>query len=101
MFQETIQRGIVPGALVLLFCVAANADVSRKQAQEAIGRIAGFNLPSKSVRVGSVTMTAADTADVNAELQLVFRLLQKSDGVWSVKEIRTGQDLWEDVAALA
>ena len=88
--------------LLLLVCVgSARADISRSQARRVITRMAGFNLPNSAVNVTSVNSTAADAAEASADLQLVFRLVQNENGIWSIAEIRTGQDLWEDVRLLA
>ena len=88
--------------LFLLVCVGSvRADISRSQARRIIARMAGFNLPDSAVNVTSVNSTAADAAEASADLQLVFRLVQNEDGIWSIAEIRTAQDLWEDVHLLA
>jgi hypothetical protein len=88
--------------LLLLVCVGSvRADISRSQARRVITRMAGINLPSSAVNVTSVNSNAADAAEASADLQLVFRLVQNEDGIWSIAEIRTGQDLWEDVRLLA
>ena len=88
--------------LVLVVCVGSvRADISRSQARKIIARMAGFNLPSKAVNVTAINSTGAETSEASADLQLVFRLAQNEDGVWRVVEIRTGQDLWEDVGVLA
>jgi hypothetical protein len=88
--------------LLLVICTGSvRADLSRSQARKAITRMAGFNLPSKAVNISSINSTAADSAEASADLQLVFRLVQNEDGIWRVAEMRTGQDLWEDVGVLA
>jgi hypothetical protein len=42
----------------------------------------------------------ADSADVSAELEMVFRL-RLYEGHWQLQEIRVGQDRWEQLAAIA
>jgi hypothetical protein len=63
--------------------------------------MAGFNLPSNAVNITSMNSTGANAAEASADLQLAFRLAQNEDGIWRVAEVRTGQDLWEDVGVIA
>jgi len=92
---------------VLACCVlagtsaAAKADLSAKQARNALRRVAGLELPSSAVRVKSVSVSGASAATVTAELRSVFRFESNDQGQWHVAEIRTGQDRWEDANLIA
>src|ERR1044071_259609 len=89
--------------LFLLLCGAADyarADLSQKQARKVIQTMAGWSLPSDSVRIRSVNSSTAETAEVSAEIETVFRLTLR-DGRWRLSEIRTGQDRWERLETIA
>lgn len=96
--------------LILVFLVAlltpihARADLSpnlsQRQARKVIQTVAGWSLPSHSVRIRSVRSNTAETADVTAEIETVFRLTER-EGRWQLSEIRTGQDRWERLETLA
>jgi len=86
--------------LLIASPVQARADLSQKQARKVIQTMAGWSLPGDSVRIRSVESKTADTAEVSAELQTVFRLTQR-EGRWQLSEIRTGQDRWERLEILA
>src|SRR5215208_1235830 len=86
--------------LLIASPVQARADLSQKQARKVIQTMAGWSLPGDSVRIRSVESKTADTAEVSAELQTVFRLTQR-EGRWQLSEIRTGQDRWERLEVLA
>jgi hypothetical protein len=79
---------------------STRADLSQKQARKVIQTMAGWSLPSGSVRIRSVNSSTAETADVSAEIETVFRLTLR-DGRWRLSEIRTGQDRWERLETLA
>lgn len=90
----------------LLLCLTGpvtpvRADISQKQARKAISRIAGFKLPENAVRVRSLSASGDNLAEANAELELVFRLVQNSTGEWRIQDIRAGQDRWEALDLLA
>jgi len=88
------------GALVIASAVETRADLSKKQARKTIQTVAGWSLPSDAVRVQSVRSASADSADVSAELEVVFRL-RLYEGHWQLREIRVGQDRWEQLAVIA
>ncbi|HJP91896.1 MAG TPA: type II secretion system protein GspG [Pyrinomonadaceae bacterium] len=85
---------------VLVSPVEARADLSQKQARKVIQTIAGWSLPNDSVHVRSVKSSGTESAEVNAEMELVFRLTLR-DGHWQLREIRTGQDRWERLDLIA
>jgi hypothetical protein len=86
----------------LLICgpVEARADLSKKQARKAIQNVAGWSLPSDDVRVQSIRSSSAESAEVSAEIETVFRL-RLFEGHWQLREIRVGQDRWEQLAEIA
>jgi len=92
--------------LILVFVVAlfipiqARADLSQKQARKVIQTMAGWSLPSDSVRIRSVGSSTSETAEVSAEIETVFRLTLRQ-GRWQLSEIRSGQDRWERLEILA
>lgn len=75
-------------------------DLSQSQARKVIQTVAGWSLPSDSVRIRSVRSNTAETAEVSAEIETVFRLTFR-EGRWQLSEIRTGQDRWERLEILA
>jgi type II secretion system (T2SS) protein G len=95
------------GALFVLVCgvigivsIEARAALSKKQARKVIQTVAGWSLPSDAVRIDSIRSSSAASADVSAELELVFRL-RLYEGRWELREIRVGQDVWEQLAMIA
>ena len=86
--------------IALATAVSTRADLSQKQARKVIQTIAGWSLPSDSVRIRSLRSDTAETAEVSAEIKTVFRLTLR-EGRWQLSEIRTGQDRWERLEMLA
>src|SRR5215203_158582 len=86
--------------LAIVSPISVRAELSQKQARKVIQTMAGWSLPSDDVRVQSVTTSSAESADVAAEIQAVFRLRLR-DGHWELREIRTGQDRWEQLEVIA
>src|ERR1043165_1137446 len=94
--------------LLVLFCglvvaataVDARADLSQKQARKVIQTMGGWSLPKDAVRVRSVQSSGAESAEVRAEMELVFRLALR-DGHWRLREIRVGQERWERLDLIA
>lgn len=86
--------------IALTTAVSIRADLSQKQARKVIQTMAGWSLPSNSVRIRSVNSSTAETAEVSAEIETVFRLTLR-EGRWRLSEIRTGQDRWEQLETLA
>jgi hypothetical protein len=76
------------------------ANLSQKDARKAIQTMFGASLPSSAVRVEHIRSGAEGTAEVTAEIQAVFRARQ-ADGHWRLREIRTGQDTWEQLETIA
>ena len=60
----------------------------------------GASLPSSAVRVNRVSAGAEGVAEATAEIQAVFRVKQ-TDGRWRLREVRTGQDTWEQLDLIA
>ena len=101
--------GIIRQNLILLaaaFLVAllipdsARADLNQKQARKVIQTMTGWSLPNSAVRVRSVKWSGAESIEVSAEMELVFRLTLR-DGRWRLREIRVGQDRWERLDLIA
>jgi hypothetical protein len=86
--------------LALIIPTQARADLSQKEARKVIRTIGGWSLPNDSVRVRSIGSNSVETAEANAELEIVFRL-QLREGRWRLNEIRTGQDSWEQLEVIA
>ena len=89
-------------ALLLAFVspILARADLSRNQARKVIQTMAGWSLPGSAVRVRSVESSSNESAEVSAEIQVVFRL-RLQEGHWQLREIRTGPDRWERLEVIA
>ncbi|HEX6718308.1 MAG TPA: type II secretion system protein GspG [Pyrinomonadaceae bacterium] len=90
----------------MLFCslvvstVHARGDLSQKQARKVIQTIAGWSLPNDAVRIQSIRSSSAESAEVSAEIEVVFRL-RLQGGHWQLREIRVGQDRWERLDVIA
>ena len=63
--------------------------------------MAGFELTSGAVRVKTITDTSKTTADVTAELRIVFRFEQDSEASWRAAEVRIAPDRWEEVDVIS
>jgi Type II secretion system (T2SS), protein G len=95
-----MRRNVFILAFVLFISTQARADLSQKDARKLIQTMAGWSLPSDSVRIQSIRSNSAEVAEVSAEMQMVFRL-RLVEGHWQLSEIRTGQDRWERLDVLA
>ena len=89
----------------LLLCgfitpLEARADISQKNARKVIQTVLGWSLPSNSVRVESIRSSSAESAEVSAEIETVFRL-RLYEGHWQLREIRTAPDRWEQLEVIA
>jgi hypothetical protein len=88
---------------VLLLAVAgppsARADLSQKQARKAVQTMGGWSLPGSAVRL-QIRSNGAETAEVSAEIETVFRL-RLYQGHWQLREIRTASDRWERLEVIA
>lgn len=90
-----------------VFCIIAcsaaevRADLKPSQARKSITRMAGFELTNGAVRVKSVTMSTASTAEAAAEIRTVFKLQKDPQGNWRVAEIRTKPNVWEEIDFIA
>ena len=100
MNLEKVSKVFLVIALFTLSAVSVKADLSPSQARKALTRIPGFEIKSSSVRVKSVSGDPAASV-VNAEVKTVFKFETDKGGKWRVAEIRTGQDRWERVDAIA
>src|ERR671919_563413 len=72
---------------------SAHADISQSQARKAIQTMGGWSLPGSAVRL-QIRSNSAESAEVSAEIQTVFRL-RLYEGHWQLREIRTAPDRWE------
>ena len=88
------------GLLVIATAIETRADVSRKDARKALQTMFGWSLPGDSVRIDSIRSSGAETAEVSAEIQTVFRL-RLNEGHWQLREIRTAPDRWEQLEVIA
>jgi len=94
-----------PFVILLLLCgllipVEARADISQKNARKVIQTMLGWSLPGDAVRIHSIRSSGAESAEVSAEIQTVFRL-RLNEGRWELREIRTGPDRWEQLEVIA
>lgn len=89
--------------LLILFTAAYSvpSNISQKQARKAIARLAGFNLEEQAIDIDVANATDAHSANVSADVDVVFRAARKKDGEWVVQEFRTGPGNWEDVSTVA
>jgi hypothetical protein len=88
--------------IVLLAIVgptSVRADLSEKQARKAIQTMGGWSLPGSAVRL-QIRSNSAESAEVSAEIQAVFRL-RLYEGHWQLREIRTAPDRWEQLEIIA
>lgn len=88
------------GLLLTLGAIEARADISRKNARKVIQTMLGWSLPGDAVRIQSIRSSGAESAEVSAEIQTVFRL-RLSEGHWELREIRTAPDRWEQLEVIA
>jgi hypothetical protein len=79
--------------------VSARADLSEKQARKVIQTMGGWSLPGSAVRL-QIRSNSADSAEVSAEIETVFRL-RLYEGHWQLREIRTAPDRWERLEVIA
>jgi hypothetical protein len=98
-FTRVHLRLIIVPLLMVVGSIPARADLSQKQARKVIQTLAGWSLPGSAVRL-SIRSNSAESAEVSAEIQTVFRL-RLFDGHWQLKEIRTAPDRWEQLEVIA
>lgn len=91
---------LLTAAFALATPLDARADLSKSDARKVIRTMAGWSLPGDAVRIESINSSSGDIAEVNAEIQAVFRL-RSHEGHWELREIRTGPDHWEQLEVLA
>ncbi|HEX5604783.1 MAG TPA: type II secretion system protein GspG [Pyrinomonadaceae bacterium] len=94
-----------PFVILLLLCgllipIEARADISQKNARKVIQTMLGWSLPGDAVRIQSIRSSGAESAEVSAEIQTVFRL-RLNEGRWELREIRTAPDRWEQLDVIA
>jgi hypothetical protein len=87
--------------LLALSATQARADLSNKQARRLIANAPGFSLPTSAVHLDKLSTNNESQAEGTAQLEFVFRLTQNRARLWSLKEIRTGQERWEPVELMA
>ena len=85
-----------PFVILLLLCgllipVEARADISQKNARKVIQTMLGWSLPGDAVRIHAIQSSGAESAEVSAEIQAVFRL-RLNEGSWELREIRTAPE---------
>ncbi|HKG47797.1 MAG TPA: type II secretion system protein GspG [Pyrinomonadaceae bacterium] len=78
----------------------ARADLSRSNARKVLQTMLGWSLPSNAVRINSIRSSSAESAEVSADIQTVFRL-RLNEGNWQLREIRTAPDRWERLEVIA
>jgi len=88
------------GLLVIPSAVEARAGISQKEARRVLQNMFGWSLPSAAVRIQSIRSSGAESAEVSAEIQTVFRL-RLNEGHWELREIRTAPDRWEQLEVIA
>ena len=91
---------LVVASLCAAFYTEAAADLSGGEARRLIARMGGIELPTSAVRVRSIS-SMGTSAVVEAQIETAFRFVRGDDGKWRVKEIRTGDNKWEDVELIA
>ncbi len=87
--------------LLVLTAIEVRADLSTKQARKLITRVAGFELPSNTVRVTRISATNDSAAEATAEILATFRLAADEHGAWRVSELRGGPNQWESLELLS
>ena len=89
--------------IFVLLCgtaIPAYADVSQKDARRALQNMLGWALPSDAVHIRSIRPSGAESAEVSAEIQTVFRL-RLFEEHWQLREVRTARDRWERLEIIA
>src|SRR6266508_6084669 len=87
--------------LLTLSSFEVRADLNPKQARKLISRSAGFELANSAVRVKRISSINDTTAEATAEIETAFRLEQDDYGQWSVRDVRTGPNQWEQIEFFA
>src|SRR5215218_11353802 len=87
------------GLLVIASAAEARADISQKNARKVLQNMFGWSLPNDAVRIQSIRSSSAESAEVSAEIQTVFRL-RLNEGQWQLREIRTAPDRWEQLEVI-
>lgn len=86
--------------LVIVSATEARADVSQKDARRALQNMLGWALPGNAVRIRSIRSSGAESAEVSAEIQTVFRL-RLFEEHWQLRELRTAPNRWERLEIIA
>jgi len=92
-------RVLTVALLAIAGPISARADLSEKQARKVIQTMGGWSLPGSAVRL-QIRSNSADSAEVSAEIETVFRL-RLYEGHWQLREIRTAPDRWERLEVIA
>jgi len=100
MAKHFVVRIVLLVTACVLPLATARADLSKKQARNAIAKAAGMSLPSSAVHIEKVVSSADGNAEVAAQLELVFRFARVENDQWRIKEIRTGEAKWDDVESI-
>src|SRR5215217_8320799 len=88
------------GVLLILGVIEARAEINQKDARKVLQTMFGWSLPGDAVRIQSIRTGGAESAEVTAEIQTVFRL-RLNEGRWQLHEIRTAPDRWEQLEVIA
>ena len=78
---------------------SVRANLSQKQARKVIQTMGGWSLPGSAVRL-QIRSNRAESAEVSAEIQTVFRL-RLYEGHWQLRELRSAPDRWEQLSLIA
>ena len=94
-----------PFVIFVLLCgfitpFEARADISRSNARKALQTMLGWSLPSDSVRIISIRSISAESAQVSAAIETIFRL-RLNEERWELSEIRVAADRWERLEVIA
>jgi hypothetical protein len=87
--------------LILLSSRPANADLGQSQARNLISKIDGVSLPRSEIHVLNVSQESSSSANVTAQIELVFQAIENEHGSWQLTQVRLGQDRWEDLNVIA
>lgn len=83
--------------LCLVFSNSVYAQPSTGQARRLISRMGEMRLPSSAVKVRRVSAGSKTEAIATAEIETALRLAFAGDH-WSLREVRTAPDRWEDLS---
>jgi hypothetical protein len=100
--MQSIRRLCGYGALlgtVFLLNGCGGRAINKKMARDVIRQSPAEAITRDDVEVLSVTQMGSDTAVVATNLRAAFRI-EKTGGVWVVREVRLGNGQWESLDAI-